>query len=675
MFFKIAKFFLFASVFAVTIVTVGTLFPFIVGKYVFFRLCVYLALIFFVLGLAMDPKAGEYLSRLRQIFRSPLAWAVSAYVFIFIIAGFTGLRPAFSFWSNFERGEGGFQMLTLYIFFVLLATLLKEERDWRKLFWCSVIAAGLMVAYGIGAGLKYIDADIVNVNSAGSQMLKGTGGPLYNLFHKFVGPHFGDRFQGSVGNPAYVAAYLIFILFYLAVLFVRSAAWRFRERVFGYSLIAITLGVVFYFSGTRGAFLGVLAGITAGAFIFGISEKRFRKWAIGLALGIVIIASLLVGFRHTSLVSHLPGARIFDISLSNVVSSGSEGTFSTRTIMWGIAWDAWKHHPLLGYGAENFIWVFDRFFNPRYFVPSQGFGAWFDRAHSIIFDNLVAAGALGLLAFLSIFVVLAFFVFKKTPRPADASDSTWRSAAMKAGVAGVSVAYLVQGLILFDVLATYINLFILFAFALYLFMPEPASAAQHDKRSYLPGSAIYMTALIGSILALLAIYFGAILPYVKASRYIAAETTANSISDERDFENHFNYALQFYSPIGGEELPKYLSSDITSLLPRLASPDSEPVARALVNYIEPYLWQNDVRHLIVIAQMHYILLRNFHRVEDFKAVETAFNQAHEIGPKLPQPLFGLYQLYTDAKQTAAADTEKAEILKLWPDAFATSTAK
>jgi O-antigen ligase len=670
MMFKISRFFLYAAVFCVVLVTTGTLFPFIVGKYVFFRTCVDLSLALFLIGLVMDADAGVYLARLKRIFRSPLTWAISAYVAIFLIAGFSGLRPAFSFWSNFERGEGGLQMLTLYTYFVLLVTLFRGEREWRRLFWCSVAAAVLVIGYGAAAGMKYTDADWATVGQAGAtaQALKGTGGPWFQLFHNFIGPQLGERFQGSIGNPAYVAAYLLFIFFYLAILFLRSSAWRSTGRAVLYGALTLLFALVFYFSGTRGAFLGLLSGIAAGAFVFGISERRFRKWAIGGAVAIVLAASLLIGFRGTSFVSHLPGARIFDISLKNVVSSGAEGTFSTRTIMWGIAWRGFLHRPLLGYGPENFIWVFDRYFDPHYFVPAQGFGAWFDRAHSIVFDNLAETGILGLLSFFSIFAALAAFL--RSPKGAEDPAAPWRAAAEKALFTAIAAAYLVQGLILFDVLATYMNLFIFFAFALATFVPLPQAAENSDR----PGTARYGVAVAGGVLALLAIYFGALLPYAKASRYIAAEASAGMIADEAEFEEHFNYVLRFSSPVGGEEVPKYLSSDISGLLSRLSDPKTEPVARAIVNYIEPYLWKNDVRHLLVAAQMRYVLWHNFHKAQDFEAAKNDFEAAHGIGPELPQPLYGLYQIYSEAKDTPHISEVKQEILQLWPDAFAPSAA-
>ena len=55
-FLKITKFFLYAAPFSAVIVSRGTLFPFIVGKYVFFRTTVALALIFFLWSWAFQTR-------------------------------------------------------------------------------------------------------------------------------------------------------------------------------------------------------------------------------------------------------------------------------------------------------------------------------------------------------------------------------------------------------------------------------------------------------------------------------------------------------------------------------------------------------------------------------------------------------------------------------------------
>jgi hypothetical protein len=481
-YFKISKFFLFASVFFVALVTGSTLFPFIVGKYIWFRSCVDLAFIFFLLGLLFQDKEGACLKKLKEVFKNKIAITVSVFTAIFLLAGFFGVNPAASFWSNFERGEGGLQILHLFIFFVLLLALFKEEKDWQKIFIFSLVAGLLMTFYGVGASLKYIDAKIAfrtNPNGNGmeyEQVLTGEGGPFYQTFKSFIGSPFnqkGFRFSGSIGNPAYVAVYSIFMMFY--ALYILAKKYKNRYRSIGaiilYFLLAVFLAV-FIGAATRGAFIGLIAAVIAFAVYSLYSKKHLRGWLFSGIAVLILIVSIFVYFKDAPFVRAIPGSRIFDISFT-------AETFQDRVMIWKIAIDGWKERPFLGWGPENFIQVFAKDFNTDYFSPGSGFGAWFDRDHSIFFDYLVEAGILGLLSYFSIFAVFYWQMFKKN-KIAEISNQIsrdknqynsdgYKQMFLSALIFAVPIVYLVQGLVIFDVLPTYFNLFLFLAFAAYYF--------------------------------------------------------------------------------------------------------------------------------------------------------------------------------------------------------------
>jgi len=165
----------------------------------------------------------------------------------------------------------------------------------------------------------------------------------------------------------------------------------------------------------------------------------------------------MIHFKDTDFVKSIPGSRIFDISLK-------AKTFQHRAIMWGIAWDGFLERPIFGWGPENYMRIFQQKYNPAYFNPETGnYGAWFDRAHSIIFDYLAETGIVGFLSYISIWVVYFWTLIKKR------ALLTARHPLITALLITLPVAYLVQGLALFDVSATYIPLFAFLAFAVYEF--------------------------------------------------------------------------------------------------------------------------------------------------------------------------------------------------------------
>jgi len=437
---KVSKFFLKVSVLSVVIVTTSTLFPFIVGKYSWFRASVDIALIFFCLALMLQKDLEHVWNQLRRMFRSPLVWTVTTFTAVFLLACLFGVNPHWSFWSNFERGEGGFQMLHLFIFFFLLVALFRDEIDWQSIMKWFLAGGLLMSLYGVAAGLKWSG---------------------------FVGPAFsepGYRIQGTIGNPAYVAIFAVFMMFYcLYLLFNR---YRHNLKSIGaislLALLAVFLAT-FFAAATRGTFVGLVAAIVVFLGYFAYNHKTWRKWAIMAVVLVVAFVAIMGVFKDTKFVQSIPGSRIFDLSVT-------AQTFSDRVKIWNMAWQGFLARPILGWGPENFLQIFYRYFTPNFFNPASGFGAWFDRAHSLIFDYLAETGILGFLSFISIFIAFFWRFFRSQAENIKTSFSQ-RSLLERSLILAMPVAYLVQGLVLFDVLPIYMNIFLFLAFSVFLLQP------------------------------------------------------------------------------------------------------------------------------------------------------------------------------------------------------------
>lgn len=451
-FYKISKYLLYFAPFAVIIVSTSTLFPFIVGKYTFFKVVIELALIFYFLAWGLETNVSNERVQILQFWKNPLVIAVTAFVGFFTLSGFTGVNPSASFWSNFERGEGSFLLLHFYVYFILLISLLKEKKDWIRFFGVAISSGVLVMLYGVMAA-------------------SGTTG--------FVGNGWCDRFAGSLGNPAYVGTFSIFMLFYVSYSLVsgkwRSSYWQTWVLPL-LTILFIFFSVFLLLSQTRGGLFGLGVGIISSLvyLAFTLPSIKWRRIVIGSAIGFIFLGVLGINFRqHVDLAPWCKGGgnRILDVSL------GGE-TINTRFALWTQAIEAWQESPktmLIGWGPENFSIAFEKYYNPVHKV-------WFDRAHNIFFDYLVFSGILGLLSFIGMFVVLFWqlFTIKSEKRSEtldtknyqqnkkeiiEASDKKLQSILQRALMLGLPIAYLVQGLVLFDVLPIYINLFLFLAFA------------------------------------------------------------------------------------------------------------------------------------------------------------------------------------------------------------------
>jgi hypothetical protein len=441
---RIAKWYLYISVFSVIIVMNSIFFPFIGGKDFFFRFVTELSLSCMVLWWAFEAKKGDAKKRIVALFKKPLVVAVSVFAAIFELAAIFAYDFHAAFWSNYERGEGGFQMLHYYLFFLLLVLLFTDEKDWKNLFRFSLVAAVFMILYGIGGDFAW--GGFIGPYAGGTAP---TG--WWNILNE-------GRFEGSLGNPAYVDPYLIFSMFFAAYLWLSSklAGKLTALKSWGYGILIAIFFIFFLLGQTRGAFLGLVAGAFVLVLYLVFSSKgNTRKWG-AIALGALVIIGLgLYAIRNNPVIQKLPEGRLLQISTSDV-------TAQTRFWVWGEAWQGFLQRPILGWGPENFTPVFDKFFNPNFYVPNQNTETWFDRAHSVFFDYLSETGALGLLAYFAIFFVFYWEFVKNAHKHVS-------SQLQKGLIVALPIAYLVQGVAIFDVFPMYISLFILLAFGAYYF--------------------------------------------------------------------------------------------------------------------------------------------------------------------------------------------------------------
>jgi len=168
----------------------------------------------------------------------------------------------------------------------------------------------------------------------------------------------------------------------------------------------------------------------------------------------------------------------------------------------------------------------------------------------------------------------------------------------------------------------------------------------------------------GILLAAIGLYLGALAPVLKAQSFIAAERNLRSVQTVDDYKENYDRAFAVYSPVGTEEITKFLAGNILGIL---SQSQIEPVARQLVDYIEPHLFKDEVRHLILAGQMYQTLWQDYHHEEDYQKAIAYFEKAHEIGPRLPPPLYSLFALYGAHGDTANFRRIGREILANWPD--------
>src|SRR3989344_5494220 len=191
----------------------GMLFPFITGKNFFFRIIVEIAFVFWV-GLAALRR--EYLPKLTPLFKS-----ATVFIVILFFADLFSPNSYRAFFSNFERMEGFLMLSHLYLYFIMLLSVFKTRKDWLIFFHTTLIVSFIVGFVG-----------------------------LLQLFGLRVSTQGGYRIDSTIGNPAYLASYLSFHVWILAIL-LRNYWQKIGLRIFYISALLFEL-LIIYFTATRG---------------------------------------------------------------------------------------------------------------------------------------------------------------------------------------------------------------------------------------------------------------------------------------------------------------------------------------------------------------------------------------------------------------------------------------
>jgi len=400
---KLTKFFLVSILLTPLIVLTNLLFPFITAKAFCFNILIELAIICFACLIYFNPSSFNLPKR------NWILFALAGYLFIKIISDLFGFGFAKSFWGNYERMMGVFTWFHFFAFFVLLITLFKKKKDYFLLFDASIIVSLIVSLYAL----------------------------LQKIGISFVLNSGIERLQSTIGNAAFLAAYLIFNIFFALYLLLKKnkLSWRIY-----YGLTIIFQVVILFFTGTRGGILGLLVGF--GIFLLlgvWMSQKRILKISLWLIIFFFLLLSGIFWLnKESSFVQNIePLRRIASISVD-------DPTVKSRLLLWQLSPSAWQDRPLLGWGENNINLAIDKYYDNN--IEES----WFDSTHSVFFDNLIAHGSLGVISYLTLIFSLFYYLFKR------------RKENKKEFIIFVPllVAYFLQNLFLFDTHTSLIMFFL-----------------------------------------------------------------------------------------------------------------------------------------------------------------------------------------------------------------------
>jgi O-antigen ligase len=403
---------LFVTPFISFIVLNSLFFPFITGKAFVFRILIE---ILFCLWFILMIKDESYRPK-----KSWLLYSVSIFVGVIFLADILGVNFYRSFWSNFERMDGFITLIHFFAYFLMLSTVLKTERVWKYFLNTSLVSSTLLCLFSA----------------------------IPQIYRKAEIHQSSDRIDATLGNATYLAVYAMIHIAIAAYLALRSNNLYIRLSYVAGILLHF---LVLYKTQTRGAMLGLVVGFFISSVLIAIFEKEkkiIRKISVvGLLIATVFVGSF-VFLRDSDFVKKSPTLKRFaEVSFTENFLKGQG-----RYYIWPMAIEGFKERPILGWGQENFNYVFNKNYNPGMYSQEQ----WFDRTHNIVLDWLIAGGLLGLLSYLFIFVSLLYYVWRGKGGDFSVSD--------KSILTGLIFAYFFQNLFVFDNITSYLMFFALISY-------------------------------------------------------------------------------------------------------------------------------------------------------------------------------------------------------------------
>ncbi len=559
---------IYAGIFAVPFLTLHVadqnFFPYITGKNFWFRILVEVAFGAYVL-LALLDKA----------YRPRFSWILAAFgglIAAMLVATLQAEHVTTALWSNFERMDGYVTLVHVFMYMVLLGGMLHTEKTWNYFFYTTVGVATLVALRGVA-------------------QLSGTT----------------TRVDSTLGNAAYMAIYMLFHIFIVALLFVRTKVTPFRVL---YALLIALFVFVLLQTGTRGTAIGLATGSLAAVsymMLFATKHPQIRRYAVMSVLGLVVLFSGFYAVRDTAYIQETPAlARIANIDLGN--------DLRIRSIIWGMSLEGISERPVFGWGNGNFNYVFNEQYDPRLYAQEQ----WFDRVHNIVFDWLIAGGVVGFVAYMSIFAALFYYLVIRAWRGDSSLPLLERGL-----LVGLIVGYFTHNLVVFDNIVSYIFFAVILAFIHRAYSHEWPRMMRVEVPEPITRQIVAPIVLVGVVLV---VYFVNVPGMRAASGIIDAFRTQDVSARLETFERVL--ALDSFA---NQEIVEQLAQQAMGIATNPGSVDPELRDRFLAT-AEAEL-QKMVAEKPGDARLHVFLASYYRAIGNAEKARTELATAREFSPK------------------------------------------
>lgn len=369
----------------------------------------------------------------RQFLASRLVLLVSLFLIVISFSTFLGVSPVAELFGTSYNQMGLITHICFFVVFLSLITVIgTSEKRFRLTLWAITLTGLAIATYGY---VQFFGRDPF----VPSQLytFETTSGPVLRII-------------GTLGHSNYLGNFLLYVAPLAAGLALNT---RGSVRRVGLAT-AILSAAAIVFSGTRGAWVGLVVGLLTFVLLArsrsgGASQVQRRatvRWAVPTSI-VILLFSTSIAFN--------PASR-------NIVKRAglfvNEKTGSGRTLLWRDSMKMLAQNPLSGCGPDGFR---------KAFLPYKSLelarlapGTNNESSHNSYIDAALSYGLIGAILYVAI-IASSFKVLMRARR--RAVDAKFRTIAvsMISSLAGV----VVHNLFIFDQISTGLYFFVFVALA------------------------------------------------------------------------------------------------------------------------------------------------------------------------------------------------------------------
>ena len=616
-------------------------FPFITPRNFIFRI---------IVGIALGLTCYLFLSHTTR-FRIRENRMLMSFVVLIVVLTLSSILNGdfrYSFWSTYERMEGLINYYYLLVFLVLLLFFIRTRDMWEKLIRFTLFISYLIaaVAWWQSAGIRFL------VESAGGERVSSMLGnatylATYALFHIFFALYMllkrthNLRFEGMlfIGLSILMLAteYIVgairtmfengiiaFLFFFPLALIAVNQFKHISADLYFIFLIIINFFAMFN-TQTRGALVGFIIGVLAMliATPFFIGSKTVKKNTI---FGLLLCIGLLVGifsFNDSPFIKNNATLRRL-----TTIFNLEDTTTKARFLTWETVWKGFKEKPILGWGEERFLEVFNKNF-PTEIYRHANSRIWYDRPHNIFLQPLTHGGILGFAAYLGIY----FFAFQALIKVFKRSNDL----PFFIVFGGLIIAYMIQNAFVFDSINSYILFILLLGYLIFRDEEVREGVSVNDERSQFQKQLPQTTPIVGYIAVFIIFFTTYVLsvPQALANRsYTMALQEFTSAVSSKNTETALTSAKKLQEITGKHYLGQFelrhtFSEAVAGMVRQRALPKETTLEIGKIAIEElkknidaqPY----NVRHHAFLLQLQMDMgeLDPFYAIENLKLAEKA----------------------------------------------------